>query len=279
MMTTSRTAERRVTFHDGRSMPQVGLGVFKVTPEQAGETVRAALDAGYRRFDLAALYGNEEAIGKALRGSGIRRDEVFVTSKLWNDRHGRREAALACSESLDRLGMDRLDLYLIHWPVPSLGKYAETWAAMVELRDAGLVASIGTSNFLPPHLDRLVADVGVAPVLNQVELHPAFQQADLVAYHQRLGIVTEAWSPLGRGRVLDEPVLDGIARRHDVTVAQVVLRWHVDQGRTVVPKSVTPARIATNIDLEGINLTSNDIAAITRLDIGERHGPDPLKFA
>lgn len=279
MRTTFTTAERRVDFHDGHWMPQVGLGVFKVAAQQAAATVHAALEAGYRRFDLAALYGNEEAIGKALRSSGIGRDEVFITSKLSNDRHGRSEAALACRESLDRLGMDRLDLYLIHWPVPSLDKYAETWAALVELRDAGLVGSIGTSNFLPAHLDRLVADVGVAPVLNQVELHPTFQQAELVAHHQRLGIVTEAWSPLGRGRVLGEPVLEGLARRHDATVAQVVLRWHVDQGRAVVPKSVTPARIAENIDLEGIHFTSDDIAAITRLDVGARGGPDPMTFA
>lgn len=278
MSATFRTAERRVGFQDGRSMPQVGLGVFKVAPEQAGETVRAALDAGYRRFDLAALYGNEEAIGKALRDSGIRRDDVFLTSKLWNDRHGRLEAALACRESLDRLGLDRIDLYLIHWPVPSLDRYVETWESLLELRDDGLVASIGTSNFLPAHLDRLIAGTGVAPMLNQVELHPTFQQADVVAHHQRLGIVTEAWSPLGRGRVLHDPVLDQIARRHGATVAQVVLRWHVDQGRAVVPKSVTPARIAANIDLEGIHLTCDDIAAITRLDTGERLGPNPTTF-
>lgn len=279
MNVVMETAERRVPFHDGRSMPQVGLGVFQIAPDQAGDAVRAALDAGYRRFDLAAYYGNEEPIGRALRDARLPREELFVTSKLWNDRHGRTEATRACHESLDRLGLDHLDLYLIHWPVPSRDEYVDTWAALVELQETGLVSSIGTSNFLPEHLDRLVEEVGVVPVLNQVELHPRLQQADLVAHHDERGIVTEAWSPLGRGRALDEPVLAEIAARHGTTVAQVVLRWHLDQGRAVVPKSVYPERIAANINLDLIRLTDRDITAITVLDIGERHGPDPATFA
>ena len=273
------TASRLLRFHDGRSMPQVGLGVFKIAEEQADDAVRAALDAGYRRFDLAAYYGNEAAIGKALRDSGVPREELFVTSKVWNDRHGRAAAVRACRDSIDRLGLDRLDLYLIHWPAPVRDEYVATWEALVELREVGLVSSIGTSNFLPVHLDRLVAEVGVVPVLNQVELHPRLQQADLVDHHDRLGIVTEAWSPLGRGSALHEPVLEAIAARHRATVAQVVLRWHVDQGRAVVPKSVNADRIASNIDLEAVRLTADDLAAIVGLEAGDRQGPDPATFA
>lgn len=279
MSTTTHSAQRLVTFRDGRSMPQIGLGVYQITPAEAADAVRAALDAGYRRFDLATYYGNEEAIGTALRHSGIARDELFLTSKLWNDCHGRAEAAAACRESLERLGTDRLDLYLIHWPVPSLDRYVATWESLVQLKEEGLVESIGTSNFGATHLDRLIDEVGVTPALNQVELHPLFQQPDLVAHHDRRGIITEAWSPLSRGRVLDDPVLHDIAARHDATIAQVVLRWHLDHGRAVVPKSVNPARMAANLDLEAIHLAAEDLAAIARLDTGVRAGPDPATFA
>lgn len=266
---------RCVQLNDGRTVPQIGLGVFKVAPHQVADTVRAALDAGYRHFDLAAFYENEEPIGRALAECGVPRDELFLTSKLWNDRHGRQNAHTAYQESLDRIGVDHLDLYLIHWPVPSRDQYVETWEALVGLREAGLVTSIGTSNFLPEHLDRLAAEVGVTPALNQVELHPWLQQRDLLAHHRAHGIVTQAWSPLGRGAVLDEPVLKEIARRRNATVAQVVLRWHVDNGVAVVPKSVTPDRIRANIQLEAVELSEADRVAIGQLDREQRTGPDP----
>jgi 2,5-diketo-D-gluconate reductase A len=272
---TTSTSGQTLRLNDGHAMPQLGLGVFRVAGDQAAETVRAALDAGYRRFDLAAYYGNEEAIGRALRDSGLPRTELFLTSKLWNDRHGRVQARIAYQESLDRLGVDFLDLYMIHWPAPDRDRFVETWQALVELREAGYVASIATSNFLAEHLDRLLTEVGVVPTVNQIELHPWFQQPELVSYHDDHGIVTEAWSPLGRGAVLEDPTLVRIARRQAASVAQVVLRWHIDAGRGVVPKSVTPSRITTNAQLDHVQLTDGDRAAIGRLDRAERSGPDP----
>jgi len=276
MTTTPATTIPRMVLNDGRTMPQVGFGVFKVTPDQAGEAVRSALEAGYRHFDLAAFYENEAVIGAALRTSGIPREDLFITSKLWNDCHGRQRAVLAYEASLQRIGVDWLDLYMIHWPAPLHDRYAETWQVLAELRAAGRVASIGTSNFLPEHLDRLEAEVGVVPAVNQVELHPYFQQPAQRAYHTAHGIVTEAWSPLGRGAALADPVLAGLAREHGVSPARIVLRWHLQLGHSVIPKSGHPDRIADNIRLFDFTLTETDLAAIAALDRGERGGPDPL---
>jgi 2,5-diketo-D-gluconate reductase A len=272
-------AARSLQLNDGRTIPQIGLGVFKVAPGQVADTVRAALDAGYRHFDLAAFYENEEPIGRALAECGVPREELFLTSKVWNDGHGRQKALAACQESLDRIGVDHLDLYLIHWPVPSRDMYVETWETLVDLREAGRVTSIGTANFLPEHLDRLADEVGVMPAVNQIELHPWLQQRELLAHHDAHGIVTQAWSPLGRGAVLDEPVLKEIARRRNATVAQVVLRWHVDNGVGVVPKSVTPDRIRANIQLDAVQVSEADRVAIGQLDRGQRTGPDPRSHA
>jgi 2,5-diketo-D-gluconate reductase A len=268
----------RMPLNDGRTMPQVGFGVFKVTADQADDAVRAALDAGYRHFDLAAYYENEEVIGGALRASGVPREDLFITSKLWNDWHGRERAVQAYEASLERIGVDWLDLYMIHWPAPAQDRYVETWQALADLQAAGRVASIGTSNFRPEHLDRLRVEVGVVPSVNQVELHPYFQQPAQRAHHAAHRIVTEAWSPLGRGAALDDPVLGKLAREHGVSPARLVLRWHLQLGHSVIPKSGHPDRIADNIRLFDFLLTEDDLATIAALDRGERGGPDPLTF-
>jgi len=255
----------------GTGIPAVGLGVYKVDDDGAEAAVRAALDAGYRHVDTAEMYGNESGVGRALRG----RDDVFVTTKVWNDHHGRDATLRAFDASAARLGRDVVDLYLIHWPAAAADRYVETWRALVELRDAGRVRHVGVSNFQVPHLERLVAETGEVPELNQVERHPWLPQHELVAVHAEHGIRTAAWSPLGRGRLVDDPVLARVAERHDVSVAQVLVRWNVQQGVVVLPKSVTPSRIATNVDVAGFSLDDADLAAIAGLENGQRTGSHP----
>ncbi|MFJ8950612.1 aldo/keto reductase [Streptomyces sp. NPDC102381] len=265
-----------VTLNNGVTMPQLGFGVFQVPDDEAHAAVTSALDAGYRSIDTAALYENEKGTGRAIADYGLAREDVFVTTKLWNTEQGRDTALRAFDASLDRLGMDYVDLYLIHWPVPSRDKYVETWQAFEEILASGRARAIGVSNFLPEHLDRLAAETSVVPALNQIELHPRLQQSELRAYDAEHGIATEAWSPLGRGNgVLDDEIVTALARKYDRSPAQIVLRWHLQLGNVVIPKSVTPSRIRENIAVFDFELSSDDIAALAGLETGERVGPDP----
>lgn len=267
-----------VPLHDGEQIPQLGFGVFQVPPQETVEVTLRALETGYRHIDTAKAYNNEAEVGQAVRASGLAREDVYVTTKCFNSDHGHEQAKRALHASLERLEMSHVDLYLIHWPVPSKDLYVETWQAFVELQREGLTRSIGVSNFQPAHLERIIAETGVTPVVNQVELHPYLQQPGLRREHADLNIVTEAWSPLAQGLVLDDPVLTEIAGRHGVTAGQVVLRWHLQLGNVVFPKSVTPSRIAENFDVFGFTLTEDEMASIEDLDRGERTGPDPDTF-
>jgi 2,5-diketo-D-gluconate reductase A len=265
----------RLIMNDGNGIPQLGFGVYKVPQDQTVDAVGTALDAGYRHIDTAALYGNEREVGQAVAGSGIPRSELFVTTKVWNDRQGFDETLRAFDESLGKLGLDYVDLYLIHWPVPSRDRYVDTWHALEELHESGRARSIGVSNFTEQHLDRLIAESDTIPAVNQVELHPWLPQRELRAYDAHHGILTEAWSPLARGRMLGNPTLEQIAQKHGATVAQVVIRWHLDQGIVVIPKSATPERIRENADVFGFRLDTDDLAAIAALETGERTGSHP----
>ena len=267
-----------ITLNDGVEIPQVGFGVFQIPPAETAEAVTRAFDAGYRHIDTAAAYQNEAAVGQAFRASGLDRGEVFITTKCFNFDHGHEESTKALNDSLERLELDYVDLYLIHWPVPSKGKYAETWRAFVEAKANGKVRSIGVSNFNAPHLDEIIEDSGVTPSVNQIELHPRLQQQGLRHHNEELGIATEAWSPLAQGQVLDDPVIGGIADTHGRTPGQVVLRWHVQLGNIVFPKSATPERIEENIALFDFHLTDEEMDRIEALDAGERIGPDPDTF-
>jgi 2,5-diketo-D-gluconate reductase A len=267
-----------VKLHDGVEIPQLGLGVFQVPPEDTAENVTVALQAGYRHIDTAKAYGNEAGVGQAVHAAGLDRSDVFITTKLFNDDHGYDSAKAALRRSLDQLEMEHVDLYLIHWPVPSQDRYVEAWKAMIEDQQAGLARSIGVSNFQPAHLARIVDETGVTPSVNQIELHPFFQQVGLRREHADRGIVTEAWSPLAQGKVLDHPVITGIADEHGKTAGQVVIRWHLQLGNVVFPKSVTPERIAQNIDVFDFHLTQDEMDAIDALDAGDRIGPDPDEF-
>ena len=268
-----------LTLNNGVEMPQLGFGVFQVPPDETAAAVGEALRAGYRSIDTATAYGNEEGVARAVRESGIPRDELFITTKLWNDDHGYDKALRACEASLERLGIERLDLYLIHWPTPARDDYVETWRALEKLLADGRTRAIGVSNFQPAHLRRLVDETGTVPAVNQIELHPYLQQAELRGTHGDLGIATEAWSPLAKGGdLLGEHVVTEIAGAHGRTPAQVVLRWHVQLGNVVIPKSVTPSRIKENIDVFGFTLDTEDLAAISALNEDRRLGPDPSTF-
>ena len=268
----------RLPLGGGEEIPQLGFGVFQVPPKDTTEVVVRALEAGYRHIDTAAAYQNEAGVGQALRASGLDRDEVFVTTKCFNDDHGYEEAKHALHSSLDQLEMSHVDLYLIHWPVPAQDRYVETWKAFIEMQQEGLTRSIGVSNFQPAHLARLADETGVTPAINQVELHPRLQQAGLRREHADRGILTEAWSPLAQGQVLDDPVITEIAQAQGKTPGQVVLRWHLQLGNVVIPKSVTPERIEENLDVFGFELSDEEMEQIESLDAGERTGPDPDTF-
>jgi diketogulonate reductase-like aldo/keto reductase len=277
-MSTTSSQISQLPLRDGEQIPQLGFGVFQVPPRETEEVVAQALAAGYRHIDTAAAYRNEGAVGQAIRASGLDRGEVFVTTKCFNDDHGYEQAKHALAASLERLEMSHVDLYLIHWPVPIHDKYVETWKAFIELQNQGLARSIGVSNFQPAHLRRVIEETGVTPSINQVELHPYLQQRGLRREHEELGIVTEAWSPIAQGAVLDDETIVEIARAHSKTPAQVVIRWHLQLGNVVIPKSVTPERIAENFDVFGFELSDADMHAIEALDEGRRKGPDPDTF-
>ena len=278
VMTTKTDQVPRIALRDDNEIPQLGFGVFQVPPEDTADVVTRALETGYRHIDTAAAYQNEAKVGQAFHASGLDRDDVFITTKCFNTDHGYEEARHALRQSLDRLGLDFVDLYLIHWPVPSQDRYVETWKAFVEMQSQGLVRSVGVSNFQPAHLARIVDETGVTPAVNQVELHPRLQQAGLRREHADRSIVTEAWSPLAQGAVLDDPAILEIAEEHSVTTGQVVIRWHLQLGNVVIPKSVTPERIEQNFDVFGFELADHEMAAIEALDAGERTGPDPDAF-
>ncbi|MBC6493705.1 aldo/keto reductase [Microbacterium sp. 4-7] len=267
-----------LTLNNGIEMPQLGYGVFQVPDAETTAAVAAALDAGYRSIDTAAIYGNEAGVGRAIAESGIPRDELFVTSKAWISDHGYDGALRAYDASLERLGLDHLDLYLIHWPAPALATYPETWRALESLYADGRVRAIGVSNFEPEHLARIASEGRVVPAVNQVELHPALQNRAVAEANAQRGILTEAWSPLAQGAVLSDRSVVEIAERHERTPAQIVLRWHLQQGRIVIPKSVTPARIAENLDVFGFELTDDELAAVDRLERDGRTGPHPAAF-
>jgi 2,5-diketo-D-gluconate reductase A len=263
---------------DGNSIPQLGLGVFQTPPDITGAVVRAALAAGYRHIDTAAIYTNEAAVGEGLRRSELPREEVFITTKLWNADQGLEATRKGFEYSLKRLGLDQVDLYLIHWPAPRRDLFVDAWRTLVRLKEEGQARSIGVSNFSAEHLERIIQATGVVPVVNQIELHPKFQQRELVARHAALGIATECWSPLGQGKELDDPVIGAIAARHGRTPAQVIIRWHLDNNFIVIPKSVHPERIAANFDVFNFKLTAEDLAAIAALDSPDgRIGPDPSR--
>jgi 2,5-diketo-D-gluconate reductase A len=268
-----------IRLNDGRSMPQLGFGVWQVQNHEAKSIVTEAISAGYRSIDTAAVYGNEEGVGEAVRASPVPREELFITTKVWNDRHGYDAALAAFDESLARLKLDFVDLYLIHWPLPRGEAYLDTWRALIRLREEGRAKSIGVSNFKIPHMRRLMDESGVAPVLNQIELHPRFQQKELRAFHAKHGIATESWSPLGKGALMADETLAGIGRKYGKTPAQVILRWHLDNGLIAIPKSATPSRIRENIDVFDFTLAAEDMSALARFDSkAGRIGPDPDSF-
>lgn len=268
-----------VSFHDGRTAPQLGVGVWQIEDEATPSVIESALQIGYRSIDTAAIYGNEAGVGRGIAQSGVPREEIFLATKLWNDRHGHDSTRTAFLESLDRLALDYVDLYLIHWPVPMAGMFVDAWETMIQLRDEGLAKSIGVCNFNIDHLQTLLDKTGVMPVVNQIELHPLFQQAELRDFHAEHDIITEAWSPLGRGRVWDDPTLTAIAEKHGRSLAQVMIRWHTQLGNMVIPKSVNPKRLEENFRIFDFDLDDDDMAKIARLDRADgRYGPDPDVF-
>ncbi|MFE9726710.1 aldo/keto reductase [Streptomyces sp. NPDC005794] len=264
-----------VTLNNGVTIPQLGFGVFQVPDDETTAAVTGALEAGYRSIDTAAVYGNETGVGRALADSGLAREELFVTTKLWNADQGYDSALAAFDASLAKLGLDHVDLYLIHWPTPARDLYVDTWRALEKLLADGRIRAAGVSNFQPAHLRRLREESSLVPAVNQIELHPGLQQSELRAVHAEYGIATEAWSPLAQGALLDDAVLVSLAERHGKTPAQVVLRWHLQLGNVVIPKSVTPARIRQNIDVFDFELSAADMDAVAGLDRGMRTGPDP----
>ncbi|MFD7296306.1 aldo/keto reductase [Streptomyces sp. NPDC059897] len=264
-----------VTLNNGVKIPQLGFGVFQVPDDETTAAVTAALEAGYRSIDTAAIYGNETGVGRALAASGIAREDLFITTKLWNADQGYDATLAAFDASLEKLGLDYVDLYLIHWPTPERDLYRETWKAIEKLVADGRIRAAGVSNFQPAHLQRLVDGSDLVPAVNQVELHPGLQQSELRAVHADLGIATEAWSPLAQGAVLGDEAITTIAARHGKSPAQVVLRWHLQLGNVVIPKSVTPARIRENLDVFDFTLTDDELASIATLDRDLRTGPHP----
>ena len=270
---------RDIILNDGHAMPRLGLGVWQTPPEATADAVATALAAGYRHIDTAAAYRNEAGVGEGIKRAELGREAVFVTTKLWNDFQGFDSTLHAFEGSLKRLGLDYLDLYLIHWPAPKQDRYLDSWRAMIRLREEGRIRSIGVSNFAVQHLDRLIDATGVTPTVNQIELHPTFSQETLRTEDYERSVVTESWSPLGQGALLANPTLAEIGRKHGKTAAQVVIRWHLTLDLVVIPKSVTPSRIVENFDVWDFDLDAADLAAIAALDSpGGRMGPDPAAF-
>lgn len=267
-----------LTLNDGHRMPQLGAGTWQLPEDEAPALVRAALKTGYRLIDTAMKYENEKGVGQGLHEAGLPRTEIFITTKLWNIDQGRDATRRAFDASLKRLGLDYLDLYLIHWPVPSRDLYVESWKAMIELRDEGRVRSIGVANFERPHLERLIRETGVAPALNQIELHPHFTQDKMRTTDAEFGIITQSWSPLGQATILHLPEITKIATGIGRTAAQVILRWHLQKGLSVIPKTAQAARLAENFAALDFTLSTEDIATIDALDQGRRIGPHPEQF-
>jgi len=271
------STQPHVTFNDGHAIPQIGLGVWKATDETAATAVAAALGAGYRHTDTAAIYENESGVGTGMAQADVARADIFLTTKLWNEAQGFDSTLRAMDESLKRLRTDYVDLYLIHWPSAFRGKFVDTWKAMIRLREEGKARSIGVSNFEGDYIDQLIAETGVTPAINQIQLHPLFQQAAMREKNAKLGVITESWSPLGQGKLLDHPGLAAIAARHGKSVAQVIIRWHIELGLVVIPKSVTPSRIVENFAVFDFTLSDQDKAQIAALDSADgRIGSDPL---
>jgi 2,5-diketo-D-gluconate reductase A len=268
-----------VALNDGRTIPQLGLGVWQVPDPDTAANVRTGIAAGYRSIDTAAVYQNERGVGEGVRNCEAPREQLFITTKLWNSKHGYDETLRAFDRSLERLQMQYVDLYLIHWPLPSIDKYVATWRALIRLRQEGRARSIGVSNFQPAHIEKLIDETGVTPALNQVELHPLFQQRGVREFARAQRIAVESWSPLGQGRLIDNPVLRAIADRHGKTIPQVILRWHIQNHLVVIPKSVTPTRIRENIAIFDFALTDADMREIAGLETGRRIGPDPDSYA
>lgn len=272
-----------ITLNSGFTIPQLGFGVFLVPADEAEKAVSEALEVGYRHIDTAAIYKNEEGVGAAIAKSGIPRDELFITTKLWNDRQSGEQPHEAIRESLDKLGLDFVDLYLTHWPTPEKNTFVNAWTKLIEIRDAGLSRSIGVSNHLPEHLDRIVAETGVVPAVDQIELHPAYQQRDVLAWGAADDMKIESWGPLGQGKypLFENPAVVAAAEAHGVTPAQAVIRWHLQKGIIVFPKSTRKERMAQNFDVFGFELTDAEIAAIDALDPLDgsgRVGTHPLEF-
>lgn len=268
----------QLTLNNGQHIPQLGLGVYKVNQDIAVQLVGTALNLGYRRVDTAALYDNEQEVGAAIRRSGIDRQEIYVTTKVWNNRQGYHEAKEATQESLDRLNIDYVDMLMIHWPAPKQNKFVETWRAFEELLETGKVRGIGVANFNIHHLEQLLEHANIVPAINQVELNPTFQQAELRAFNDSRGIATEAWAPLGRAKILDHPVLAKIASAHGKSAAQVVIRWHLQIGNLVIPKSSNPDRLAENLDVFDFVLSEADMQEIDGMETGVRASNNPDDF-
>lgn len=264
-----------ITLNDGQQIPQLGFGVWQVSTQDIVPTLRTALEVGYRHIDTAAIYGNEEGVGQAIRESGVPREEIFVTTKLWNDMHER--VPMAIRTSLDKLGLDHVDLYLIHWPTPMFGTAVVAWKAMERVRDEGLATSIGVCNFRAEDLDEIIAASDTVPAVNQIEVHPTLTQLPLVAANSERGIHTQSWTPLGKGDI-ELPEIVELAAEHGKTPAQVILRWHVQRGLITFPRSVTPSRIAENFDIFDFELSEAAMATIDSLDAARRCGPDPATF-
>jgi len=267
-----------VRLNDGTPIPQVGFGVFKVPPDETQRAVEDALAAGYRHIDTAAAYRNERGVAAGIAASGVPRAEIFITTKLWNSEQGFDSTLAAFDKSIEALDTETVDLYLIHWPVPARDLYLDTWRAFERIHAEGGARSIGVSNFRIADLERLQQEAETMPTVNQIELHPLLQQAELRAWHAKQGIATEAWSPLAQGEVLEDETLMTVAAHHQKSVAQVILRWHLQLGNVVIPKSVTPERIRENLDVFDFELSEDDLAAIARLEAGHRTGPDPETF-
>lgn len=274
----SANAVPSIPLRDGTSIPQIGFGVWQVPADIVTEATLTAFEAGYRHVDTAAVYQNEAGVGEAIRRSGLARDDIYVTTKCWNADQGYDEAMRAFDTSMGKLGIDQVDLYLIHWQCLEVGRYLDTWRALIAIRESGRARSIGVSNFHEAALRHIIDETGVVPVLNQIELHPWLPQTQMRAVDDGFGIVTESWSPLASGGLVDDPVLAAIGMKHGKSPAQVMIRWHLQLGLVVLPKSVTPARIRENIDVFDFVLDADDLAQIATLESGHRTGPNPDEF-
>ncbi len=270
----------QLTLNDGATIPRIGLGVWQVDPDITAKVVRWGIEAGYRLIDTAEGYRNEEGVGEAIRSAGVPRKELFITSKLRNGAHRRDDALRAFDDTMAKLGIDRIDLFLIHWPVPGQNNYVEAWKTLVELKEAGRITSVGVSNFNQDHLERIIGETGVTPFVNQIELHPRFQQRDKRDFHRKHDIHIESWSPLGSGRLLTDTTLEKIAQKHCKSVAQVIIRWHLKEGLIVIPKSIHRERIAGNFNVFDFDLDAGDMQTIRDMDTADgRTGPDPATAA